>query len=109
MNEGSRKVEMIKLLLNHGADATAKDSNGNTPLHCVWRSPRKGSTTYGTTFTLQEAVQIAKLLLESGADLHAQNNKGQTPRDFCITNLPNARNPGESSRLRSAIDAIDPQ
>jgi ankyrin repeat protein len=111
MNEGSRKVEMIKLLLNHGADATAKDSDGNTPLHCVWRSPRKGSirSFRDENIKLEEIVQIAKLLLESGADLHTQNNKGQTPRDFCITNLPNASNTGNSSLLRSAIDVIDPQ
>jgi ankyrin repeat protein len=82
---------MIKFLLNRGADATAKDSDGNTPLHCIWRSPRKGSTSYirnNVIFKLEETVQIAELLLERGADLHAQNDKQccaiRNRRMFCI-------------------------
>jgi ankyrin repeat protein len=57
MMQGS--VKFARFLVEHGADATARDHYGWTPLHC----------------TLQiESVDLARLLIERGADMAAQDN-----------------------------------
>lgn len=52
----------FSLLLAHGADANARDINGNTPLH-----------------THRASAEIVKLLLTYGAEVNARNNAGKTP------------------------------
>ena len=55
--------EMVKVLLDHGADLNARESDDHTPLHVA--------ATTGSTATLQQ-------LLEKGADLGAKTNEGET-------------------------------
>lgn len=52
-------IEIVKLLLQHGADVTIKDARGETPLH-------------------NAASKIAKLLLQHGADVNDQDIEGNT-------------------------------
>jgi uncharacterized protein len=59
--------EIVRLLLDAGADPNAKSHEGGTPLHSV-------------AFTGDLA--IAKLLLASGADLEATDGKGRTALDL---------------------------
>ena len=58
------RVELIRSLIEHTADAAAKDNNGLTPLHlaCSWGH-----------------MDIACLLVECGADVTAQSKHGLTP------------------------------
>ena len=55
-------VEIVRLLLQNGADVKAKSNGGSTPLH--WAAK------FGH-------VDILHLLLENGADLEAQDDKGK--------------------------------
>ena len=55
------KVARLKLLLAHGGDPSARDKEGQTPLH---------NAIYG---------KAALALLEAGADPNAMDNSGQTP------------------------------
>jgi hypothetical protein len=57
-------AEMVQLLLQQGADATAKEAWEETPLHFAART---GS------------VEVCKLLLKFGADIDAINLHNQTP------------------------------
>lgn len=62
-------VDIIKLLIQNGADVRAKDAFGDTPLHKLMRrNDEKGIL-----------VDLAKLLLDNGADVNAKNNDMWTP------------------------------
>ena len=55
--------EVVKILLEKGADIEARNNYGDTPLICASR--------YGT-------LKVVKYLLENGADMEAKNNSGNT-------------------------------
>ena len=55
--------EIVKLLLNAGADIDKQNNNGNTALILA---------------SLDNYVEIVELLLNAGADIDKQNNKGNT-------------------------------
>ena len=57
-------VDATRLLLESGADVTAKAANGGTPLHHAAFFGHLG---------------VAKLLIEAGAELGAKNDRGDTP------------------------------
>lgn len=58
------KIDMAKLLLDHGADVNAKDDRGVTPLHAaVWQGDK----------------EVAEFLLVHGADINAKDDQGVTP------------------------------
>jgi ankyrin repeat protein len=60
--------EVVRLLLNRGADPNLKDDWQQVPLH---------NTTQNKNQT------IAELLIDSGADINAQDHKGRTPLHRC--------------------------
>ncbi|XP_034251058.1 ankyrin repeat domain-containing protein 17 isoform X2 [Thrips palmi] len=57
-------VDIVKLLINHGADVNAQSSSGNTPLM------------YGCAGGYSEVV---KVMLEAGANVEDHNENGHTP------------------------------
>ena len=59
-----KKVETVRLLIEQGADVTAQDENGSTPLHLA--------STSGI-------LEIVWLLLECGACATARDESGKTP------------------------------
>jgi uncharacterized protein len=52
------RIEVIQLLLEHGADINIRDNDGDTPLYVV------------------ETIQVAQYLLEHGALLDTVNEEG---------------------------------
>ena len=58
------EAEALGLLLDHGADKSAKDSNGNSLLHCA---------------VAIDNAEILATLLTRGLDINAANDAGQTP------------------------------
>ena len=61
---GARNVEVVQLLLDKGADVQATDKIGNTPLHIA---------------AFLKDPYITKLLVSRGADIHAKTKLGATP------------------------------
>lgn len=64
------RMEIIKLLLERGADPTAKDKNGDSVLTYATCSQSRG---------LEKPEALVELLLDNGADINSQNLKGHTP------------------------------
>jgi ankyrin repeat protein len=58
------KVEIVRLLIDHGVDVTAKDKSLSTPLHLA------------SSLGIPEIVQ---LLIERGADITARDASRRTP------------------------------
>ena len=58
-------IQIVKLLIQYGADVNARDNRGFTPLILSARFSH-------------DKTDIAKILLSAGADVNAQNNYGNT-------------------------------
>jgi ankyrin repeat protein len=84
----SGDIEMLRLLVTHGADPFAKMPNGTTALHLVaglgWRdgSPIAPSYDQGTE---EEAVETIDYLLELGLAIDVTNEAGDTPLHSAIS------------------------
>ena len=64
-------IDIVQLLIEHGANVNAKSSYQNTPLHWAVHIPPN---------LFRPA--IVQLLVSNGADILAKNNKGLTPYDY---------------------------
>ena len=64
------KLEIIRVLLKHGATANAKNDRDETPLHQV---------SQGEYESQADGVRIAQLLLDRGVYVNAQDKNGVTP------------------------------
>ena len=62
--------EIVKLLIDAGADVHEKDKNGSTPLHNAAFGGYK---------------EVVELLIANGADVNAKNDDGETPMDWAET------------------------
>lgn len=84
----SGDIEMVRLLVDYGADPFAKMPNGTTALHFVaglgWRdgSPIAPSYDQGTE---AEAVETIDYLLELGIAIDTANESGDTPLHSAIS------------------------
>lgn len=69
-------TSLSQTLLEHGADVSLKDNEGNTPVHLFMWSMTPAAE------RKQDALDIRRFLricLDHGADIDAQNNQGKTP------------------------------
>jgi len=64
-------ADVIRLLLQAGADVNARDSQGRTPV-----------------FKHQDSLENTRALIEAGADLHAVSNEGFTPLGWLTSQPP---------------------
>ncbi|MFH1920948.1 MAG: ankyrin repeat domain-containing protein [Planctomycetota bacterium] len=77
-------VELLRLLLDRGANVNVRSKSGDTALH---------------TAALQGGIEALRLLLKEGADPNAKNDRGQTPLHMAISGAC------EVNSLRLLIDA----
>src|SRR6267142_5194226 len=64
--------DVIRFLLEHGAEVDALDNDHLTPLHM--------------TLSQKGSVRAAQLQLQHGANVHIQNNEGETPVQVALRN-----------------------
>jgi len=90
-------IEIIKLLLDNGADIHARDSYGREPLHWV-----------GGISDNHMRTRVLDLLMKYGADLNAQDNNGDTPLNIMIDFLWSRDASWFASLFESYGDKINP-
>lgn len=76
-------LEIVRMLLEAGADPNARQEGGFVPLHSAAQNGN---------------VPVAELLLEHGAKADARNDKGKTPAEIA----EEAKHPELAARLRRA-------
>ncbi|KAN0142126.1 Ankyrin repeat-containing domain protein [Lactarius tabidus] len=64
------RLEIARVLLDHGANPSSENDRAQTPLHIV---------SQGSYWFQDDGPGVAKLLLERGADMHAQDEDDATP------------------------------
>jgi ankyrin repeat protein len=71
-------VEVVRLLLAHGANPTLPTVPGVTPLMMAAGTGYSGRDSRGRYQTEEQAAEIIKLLLDAGADINQRANDGGT-------------------------------
>jgi ankyrin repeat protein len=87
---------IVKLLLEHGADAALRNQKGQTPQHLVTKdtalielllangtglndADAEGNTALHFAASNLRYIEAVRFLISRSADLHARNSKGNTP------------------------------
>lgn len=70
-------AELVKLLLNHGADATHTNNHLSTPLHFA---------AYNHALNSADEAAIISALRTAGANLDAKDDEGNTALHICAKN-----------------------
>ncbi|RAQ49483.1 ankyrin [Aspergillus flavus] len=92
ISDGENDMNIIKMLLQAGANVESKDINGRTPLswaaqgssekipiQVLPKEQEEGLVNLGTYTSTREIRDITELLLKAGADLNAKDHHGRTP------------------------------
>merc|ERR1719225_2367207 len=93
-------LEIVKVLVQKGANINAKDDDGFSPLHIA---------------VYIENLKILKILIQSGAQLNAKDKKNKTPLDYArmwniydilkyLNNLTKAENEANISSANVIMD-----
>ena len=110
--------EMVKLLLEHGANTSAADKNGDTPLHTLLREGLQqikkpaNEPSRPKSWRAGHVVEIIDMLLAHNAELEAVNYQLQTPFFVCCAigrNTPDGTNIPLLKHLASLGAAVDVQ
>ncbi|KAN0123104.1 Ankyrin repeat-containing domain protein [Russula decolorans] len=67
------QVDIARMLIERGADVTAQNNDGETPLHLA------SAPSSRARFSPQKYAEVVHMLLEHGADVNARNKNGFTP------------------------------
>ena len=63
-----QNLEVVRVLLIHGADINAKNSQGRTPFHQLFQSSYS-----------KDLIDVARLLVEHGANVNTRDRRHETP------------------------------
>ncbi len=74
-------LEIVRLLLGHGADINTRGYRGYTPLHLAVDSD---CDTSGRDGLAPKELAMTRLLIESGADESVLDEGGNVPRDTAV-------------------------
>jgi serine/threonine-protein phosphatase 6 regulatory ankyrin repeat subunit A/serine/threonine-protein phosphatase 6 regulatory ankyrin repeat subunit B len=69
-------LELVKYLVEHGADVNAKDEKNKTALH--YATERRDSVYFSPVTKQLPSLELVKYLVEHGADVNAKDEKNKT-------------------------------
>jgi ankyrin repeat protein len=72
------RPEIARMLVEHGADVSAHNKDGQTPLHLVFHG------SWDPHFGKADRPEIARMLIEHGADVSALDKHSQTPLHLAL-------------------------
>ncbi|CAF3540505.1 unnamed protein product [Fusarium graminearum] len=75
--------EEIELLVSKGADVCAKDDNGDTPLHFLFKQNWTLTVNDSNMVLEERKKKLVGLFMSRGADINARNESGETPIFSC--------------------------
>ncbi|CAF3597194.1 unnamed protein product [Fusarium graminearum] len=75
--------EEIELLVSKGADVCAKDDNGDTPLHFLFKQNWTLTVKDSNMVLEKRKKKLVGLFMSRGADINARNESGETPVFSC--------------------------
>ena len=78
-------LELSKTLLMKGANVSAKNSLGETPLHIVSRQQLKGDEK--RTHKESQSYEVIRLMLHYDADRHIKNNSNKNIKDMVMESI----------------------
>jgi len=104
------RIEVINLLIQHGADVNAVDAKGNSPLHVGMPShvhrdvvtilmqhganpnlrDEHGDTPLHVAVILNRSAEAVQALLNGGSDVHIRNIQGKTPLYIAVQERRNS-------------------
>jgi cytohesin len=71
------RTDIVRFLLDHGADPTTRDKDGNTAVMYAISGMIDAPQSLGPDYD-----EVVRLLAQHGAKLSAANSNGQTPAQF---------------------------
>jgi ankyrin repeat protein len=79
-------LEIVRLLLSHGADVNARDEFGTTPLHlAIDVEVEHTKYLYDVEgIEVPPNTELSQILLEHGADTSAKTERGETPLQWAV-------------------------
>lgn len=94
---GDSELDIVRMLLDNGANVNVKNADGNTSLHIAI-----GYDVVDPSIE-ENNINVIKLLIERGADLTAMNNKKESPYNLGVKRrrvrpLVKAGNPVQGGR-----------
>ncbi|KAJ3484469.1 hypothetical protein NLG97_g7040 [Lecanicillium saksenae] len=95
----SPDVDLIRDLIERGADVTARTLNDSTPLHELCLTGRGGWTRPEVS-----RYQVAKLLIAHGADPNATNINGTAPLHHACINRPGDMKAEDAQIVEALLD-----
>ncbi|ODT89645.1 ankyrin repeat domain-containing protein [Phenylobacterium sp. SCN 70-31] len=102
----SRNVDVVRLLLDAGADVDQASADGTTPLLASlyqWRSSD------GRSLTFSPSPEIATLLLDRGARIDVADRAGYTPLHGAVLGLSLSESVGVRPRSVAQAERLAPQ
>ncbi|MFE7113610.1 ankyrin repeat domain-containing protein [Streptomyces sp. NPDC057575] len=91
----AERAARVRSLIADGADVSARDERGATPLHQAMEATGDDG--------LLPSLEVIRALLECGADVHATDSEGVTPAGWVVAR---SGSEAEARRVRRAVEVL---